>query len=91
MIYTAKENAKKYQKKNIKFGVMDHLEMKFPNDLFDLVSARHTRIDAKQIYNCLTEGGTVVIEGVDRKDCWELKKIFGKGQGYKDITKQKKN
>ena len=84
MIYTAKENAKKYQKKNIKFGVMDNLEMKFPSNLFDLVSARHTKIHAKQIHNCLTEGGTLVIEGVDQKDCWEIKKIFGKGQGYKD-------
>lgn len=63
---------------------MDNLEMKFPSDLFDLVSARHTKINAKQIYNCLTKGGTLVIEGVDQKDCWEMKKIFGKGQGYKD-------
>ena len=84
MIYTAKENAKNYPEKNIKFGVMDNLEMKFPGELFDLVSARHTVIDAKQIYNCLTKGGVLVIEGVDQKDCWELKKLFGKGQGYKD-------
>ena len=84
MIYTAKENAKKYPEKNIKFGVMDNLEMKFPGELFDLVSARHTKIDAKQIYDCLTKGGTLVVRGVDQKDCWELKKIFGKGQGYRD-------
>lgn len=62
----------------MKFGVMDNLEMKFPSDLFDLVSARHTKINAKQIYDCLTIGGTLVIEGVDQKDCWEMKKIFGK-------------
>lgn len=84
MIYTAKENAKKYPEKNVKFGVMDNLEIKFSSDLFDLVSARHTKINAKQIHNCLTKGGTLVIEGVDQKDCWEMKKIFGKGQGYKD-------
>lgn len=84
MIYTAKENAKKCPEKNIKFGVMDNLKMTFPSELFDLVSARHTVIDAKQIYNCLTKGGVLVIEGVDQKDCWELKKLFGKGQGYKD-------
>ncbi|MBE5805184.1 MAG: methyltransferase domain-containing protein [Clostridiales bacterium] len=84
MIYTAKENAKKYPEKNVKFGVMDNLEMKFPNDVFDLVSARHTPINAKQIYDCLTKGGTLVIEGVDQKDCWKLKELFGKGQAYKD-------
>ncbi|MBP3708040.1 MAG: methyltransferase domain-containing protein [Clostridia bacterium] len=84
MVYTAKENAKNYPEKNVKFGVMNNLEMKFPEELFDLVSARHTIINANQIYNCLTKGGALVIEGVDQKDCWELKKIFGKGQAYKD-------
>ena len=84
MIYTAKENAKRYSEKNIKFGVMDNLDMKFPDDVFDLVSARHTVINAKQIYNSLSKGGTLVIEGVDQKDCWEMKKLFGKGQAYND-------
>lgn len=84
MIYSAKENAKKYPEKNVKFGVMDNLEMKFPNDVFDLVSARHTPINAKQIYSCLTKGGTLIIEGVDKKDCWNLKELFGKGQAYND-------
>ena len=58
--------------------------MMFPKDLFDLVSARHTQINAKQIYDCLTDGGTIVIEGVDRMDCWALKELFGKGQAYND-------
>lgn len=84
MIYTAKENAKKYPEKNVKFGEMDNLQMKFPGELFDLVSARHTVINAKQIYDCLTKGGTLVIEGVNQKDCWKMKKLFGKGQRDKD-------
>ena len=84
MIYTAKENAKNYPQKNVKFGVMDNLQMNFPAELFDLVSARHTVINAKQIHKCLTKGGTLVIEGVDQKDCWKMKEMFGKGQAYKD-------
>ena len=84
MIETAKENAQKYPQKNVKFAVMDNLKMTFPDELFDLVTARHTVIDAKQIYSCLTKGGTLIIEGVDKKDCWKLKKLFGKGQAYKD-------
>lgn len=84
MICTAKENAKKYTDVNVKFSVMDNFNMKFPNDLFDLVSARHTAINAKQIYECLKNCGTLVIEGVDQKDCWELKELFGKGQAYND-------
>lgn len=84
MIHTAEENAKKYKNKNVKFCVMDSCNMKFPDNLFDLVSARHTVINAKQIYNCLANEGALVIEGVDRKDCFELKELFGKGQGYND-------
>jgi len=84
MIKTAKENAKKYLGKNVRFALMDNLEMTFPKETFDLVSARHTVINAKQIYDCLTENGTLVIEGVDKKDCWELKEIFERGQAYRD-------
>lgn len=84
MIKTAKENAKKYPNKKVKFTKMNNLEMNFPKETFDLISARHTIIDAKQIYNCLVYDGVVVVRGVDRKDCLELKEIFGRGQGYKD-------
>ena len=84
MIETAKENAKKYPEKRVKFIKMNNLEINFPKETFDLISARHTIINAKQIYDCLVTGGNVVIRGVDKKDCWELKKIFGRGQAYND-------
>ena len=84
MIKTAKENAKNYPNRNIQFLVMDNLNMKFQTETFDLVSARHTIINAKQIYNCLLPNGVLVIEGVDKKDCWELKELFGRGQSYTD-------
>ena len=63
---------------------MNNLEMTFPKETFDLISARHTIINAKQIYNCLVKGGTIIIEGVDKKDCWEIKEIFERGQAYND-------
>lgn len=84
MIKTAKENAKKYSSKKIKFVQMNSLNMTFPNNLFSLVSARHTIINAEQIYNSLNEDGVLVIEGIDKMDCWELKRIFGRGQAYND-------
>ena len=84
MIKTAKENAKKYLNKRVKFTQMDNLKIEFPNESFDLISARHTIINAKQIYEKLVPGGTVVIRGVDKNDCLELKKIFGRGQAYND-------
>ena len=84
MIKTAKENAKKYLNKRVKFTQMDNLKIEFPDESFDLISARHTIINAKQIYEKLVPGGTVVIRGVDKNDCLELKKIFGRGQAYND-------
>ena len=84
MIKTAKENAKKYPNKRVKFTKMNNLKMSFPKETFDLISARHTIINAKQIYECLVPGGTVVIRGVDQKDCWEIKELFGRGQCYND-------
>ena len=84
MIKTAILNSKKYPYRNIKFCQMDNLNITFPSELFDLVSARHTIIDAKQIYNVLKPNGILVIEGVDKKDCLDLKDIFCKGQAYND-------
>lgn len=84
MVKTAKENAKKYPNKNVKFVWMNNQEMKFPKGMFDLVSARHTVINAKQIYDCLADDGTLVIEGVDKKDCWKIKELFGRGQAYNE-------
>jgi len=84
MIATAKSNAKNYPEVNVKFTVMDNLNMNVPDNLFDLVSARHTVIDAKGIYQCLAPGGVLVIEGVDQKDCWDLKELFGYGQAFND-------
>lgn len=84
MIKTAQENLRQYPNKRVKFTQMDNLNMKVPNNSFDLISARHTVIDAKQIYDALVTGGVLVIEGVDQKDCWEMKELFGRGQAFND-------
>lgn len=84
MIATAKENALKYPDKKVKFTLMDSMNMTLPNEIFDVISARHTVINAKQIFDALIPGGVLVIEGIDQKDCWDLKELFGKGQAYKD-------
>ena len=84
MIKTAKKNLKESGRKNITFRIMDNLEMDVPDNYFDIVVARHTVIDPKQIMKCLKPGGYLLIRGVDRDDCWGLKMIFGKGQGYTD-------
>ena len=84
MIETANNNLLKSEKKYIEFRVMDNLDMNTPDDYFDIVVARHTCIDAKQIYKTLKKYGKLLLRGVDKLDCWQLKLLFGKGQAYND-------
>lgn len=85
MIKTANNNLKKSNRTDIKFKQMDNLNITTENNYFDIVVARHTCIDAKQIYNTLKSNGILIIRGVDKLDCWELKKLFKRGQAYNDI------
>ena len=84
MIKTANMNLKNSGRSNIKFKVMDNLQMNTPDNYFDLVTARHTVTDPKQIYKTLKPGGFIIIRGVDKLDCWNLKRLFNIGQGYID-------
>lgn len=85
MIETAEENIIESGRKDITLKVMDNLNMDVPKNYFDIVTARHTIIDAKQIYESLKKDGILIVRGVDKLDCWKLKRMFGKGQGYKDL------
>lgn len=84
MIETANRNLINSRKNYIEFRVMDNLNMDTPDNYFDIVVARHTCIDAKQIYKTLKNGGKLLLRGVDKLDCWQLKLLFGKGQSFKD-------
>ena len=84
MVKNANENLKKSKKKNIKFAIMDNLKMTTEADYYDIVVARNTVTDPKQIYKTLKQDGYLIIHGVDKLDCWELKRLFNQGQGYKD-------
>ncbi len=84
MIKTAKQNLLNSNRKNINFRVMNNLKMDVPANYFDIVVARHTCIDANQVYKTLKPNGKLILRGVDKMDCWSLKLLFGKGQGFKD-------
>ena len=85
MIENANKNLARSNRKNISFRVMDNLKMDTPNDYFDLVTARHTVTDPNQIYKTLKRGGYLIIRGVDKLDCWSLKKLYNRGQCYSDV------
>ena len=80
MIKTANNNLKQSRRKNITFKQMDNLDMNTPDNYFDIVVARHTCINAKQIFKTLKQNGVLLLRGVDKLDCWQLKRLFGKGQ-----------
>ncbi len=84
MIETAKKNLEKSGRKNISFRLMDNLAMDVPDDYYDVVVARNTVTDPAQIIKCLKPGGYLLVHGVDKDDCWNLKMLFGRGQGYFD-------
>lgn len=84
MIKTAKRNLEESGRKNITFRIMDNLNIDLPKNYFDVVVARNTVTDPKQIWEVLKPDGYLIIRGVDKYDCHELKRIFGKGQGLKD-------
>lgn len=84
MIETAKRNLEKSGRLDISFKVMDNLSMNVLDNYFDVVSARNTVTDMRQIYKCLKDNGVLLLSGVDKLDCWDLKRMFGKGQGFFD-------
>ena len=86
MIDTANHNLsnEKYKEKKVKFIVGDNFNLNFPENLFDLVSARNTNYAPSEVYKILKKGGAFVIQGVDTKDCYEIKNHFKRGQNYGD-------
>lgn len=84
MIETANENLRRSGRRNITFRLMDNLKMDVPKEYFDIVVARNTVTDPKQIYDCLKPGGFLILRGVDKDDCWSLKLTFKKGQAFED-------
>lgn len=86
MIKRAIENSK--DRKDAKFILMDSDKIQFPNEFFDIICARHTPFNSKEVYRTLKKGGTLISEQVDEDDCGQLKELFGRGQGYKTQIKQ---
>ena len=84
MLETANKNLIKSGRKNIAFKEMNNLKMDVPDNYYDMVTARNTVTDPKQIYKSLKKGGYLLIHGVDMFDCYSLKLLFGRGQAYND-------
>lgn len=84
MIKTANKNLTESGRKDVSFKVMNSLKMDTPDNYFDVVTARHTVTNPKQIYKTLKKDGYLIIRGVDKLDCWDLKRMFNRGQAFYD-------
>ena len=86
-IEMVKSANKQNNKNNIRFFEMDSENINFPDEFFDIISARHTPFDVKEVNRVLRKNGYFFSEQIDEDDCLELKKIFGRGQGFNSKTK----
>ena len=77
-------------KSNVRFFEMDSENIKFPDGFFDIISARHTPFSSEEVFRILKNKGYFFTEQIDEDDCSELKKIFGRGQGYNETMKLSK-
>lgn len=84
MIKVANNNNKNCK---IRFFEMNSESINFPNNFFDIICARHTPFDSKEIFRLLNNNGIFFSEQIDEDDCKSLKEIFKRGQGYNNKVK----
>lgn len=83
MIKTAKENKIRKNIVNIDFIVADtEKNHPFENEIFDIVSCRQAKFNAQEIYRVIKKGGIFFTQQVDEADKSNIKKVFGRGQGW---------
>lgn len=92
MVSTAKKNLDKAKLKNVKFLMMDSSKLDFPDNYFDIVTDRHCDFNPSEVFRVLKNGGYFFTQQVSEGDQINIKKAFGRGQGYgiKDGTLKNK-
>jgi len=80
MIKLANKNIKKNRK--FKFLVMNANNLKFPDNMFDIVTAKHSPVNFREIFRVLKPGGIFVTQQVHELDKNNLKQAFKRGQGF---------
>jgi SAM-dependent methyltransferase len=67
---------------NVRFEKQDAYQTTFAQDTFDLVYSRRGPTPYHECHRIIKPGGHCSTIGIGEKDAWELKPIFGRGQGY---------
>lgn len=87
MLKAAKRNQKKLNIKNVNFEKQDAFNTKYPDGFFDLIYSRRGPLPYREINRLLKNKGIFIHIGIGEKDALELKKIFGRGQGFNSLDK----
>lgn len=67
---------------NVDFNLEDASKTSFPDESFNIVFCRRGPNFYKEYYRLLKKGGYYLEIDIGEKDCVDLKKVFGRGQGY---------
>lgn len=80
MIGLARRNGKPF--KNMDFRVMNAHKLRFPQNVFDVILARHAPINLKEAAKVLKSGGVIITQQVHELDKLNIKRFFRRGQGF---------
>lgn len=82
MVSTANENLLKTKLNNVKFSLMDSSKLDFSDNYFDIVTDRHCDFNPSEVFRVLKKGGYFFTQQVSEGDQMNIKKAFGRGQGF---------
>jgi ubiquinone/menaquinone biosynthesis C-methylase UbiE len=78
----AKQHESDERSKNVEYSLQDARNTSFKDSFFDLAYCRRGPDYYEEYYRILKTKGYYLQIGIGEKDTMELKKIFGRGQGY---------
>lgn len=82
MIRTAKKNQINSDISNVRFFEMDAEKINFPDEMFNVITCRHSDFFPNEIYRLLEKGGSFLTQQVGEADKLNLKKAFERGQSF---------
>ena len=83
MIDAANKNLAEMKMRNVEFKLADAKNLPFPQGYFDVVMCRHAPFYAQQVYRVMKSKGTFLTQQVhSEKDAINIKRVFGRGQGF---------
>lgn len=91
LLSVAESKKKALEVVNVDFNLEDASKTSFPDESFDIIFCRRGPSFYKEYHRLLKKGGYYLEIGIGEKDCVDLKKVFGRGQGYGTWNKSRLN